>query len=154
MDHSTKSIAEFATRLTFDDLPAEVVHDCKRRIIDTIGCAIAAFDAEPSRIARAVAMRAPVANGATVIGTAHRTLPELAAFANAVASRYIEGNDTYPGGGGHPSDCLLPILAVAQADGASMKAAIAGIVLNAVLPGKDYEFGTDQQGDSSVNFKV
>ena len=58
MDHSTKSIAEFATRLTFDDLPAEVVHDCKRRIIDTIGCAIAAFDAEPVRIARAVATRA------------------------------------------------------------------------------------------------
>ena len=33
-------------------------------------------------------------------------------------------------------------------------AAIAGIVLNAVLPGKDYEFGTDQKGDTSVNFKV
>ncbi|AMN39521.1 MmgE/PrpD family protein [Rhodoplanes sp. Z2-YC6860] len=129
MDHSTQSIAEFATRLTFEDLPPEVVHDCKRRIIDTIGCAIAAFDAEPARIARAVATRASVANGAAVIGTAHRTLPELAAFANAVASRYIEGNDTYPGGGGHPSDCLLPILAVAQASGANMKAAITGIVL-------------------------
>ncbi len=58
MDHSTKSIAEFAARLSYADLPAEVVHDCKRRIIDTIGCAIAAFDEEPSRIARAVAMRA------------------------------------------------------------------------------------------------
>ena len=33
-------------------------------------------------------------------------------------------------------------------------AAIVGILLNAVLPGKDYEFGTDQQGDSSVSFKV
>src|SRR5258708_18049523 len=129
MDHSTKSIAEFAHRLTFEDLPAEVVHDCKRRIIDTIGCAIAAFDAAPPRIARAVAMRATMDNGATVIGTTHRTLPELAAFANSVASRYIEGNDTYPGGGGHPSDCLLPILAVAQTCGASMKQAITGIVL-------------------------
>ncbi len=58
MDHSTKSIAEFASRLDYADLPAEVVHDCKRRIIDTIGCAIAAFDEEPVRIARAVAMRA------------------------------------------------------------------------------------------------
>src|ERR1051325_6965314 len=91
MDHSTRSIAEFATRLTYEDLPAEVIHDCKRRIIDTIGCAIAACDAEPARIARAVAARAPVKDGATVIGTAHRTLPELAAFANAVASRTIEG---------------------------------------------------------------
>lgn len=33
-------------------------------------------------------------------------------------------------------------------------AAIVGIVLNAVLPGKDYEFGSDEQGDTAVNFKV
>ena len=33
-------------------------------------------------------------------------------------------------------------------------AALVGIILNAVLPGKDYEFGTDLQGDTSVNFKV
>ena len=33
-------------------------------------------------------------------------------------------------------------------------AAIAGILLNAILPGKDYEFGSDLQGDTSVNFKV
>ena len=31
-------------------------------------------------------------------------------------------------------------------------AAIVGIVMNAVLPGKDYEFGTNEQGDTSVNF--
>ncbi len=33
-------------------------------------------------------------------------------------------------------------------------AAIVGIVLNAVLPGKDYVFGKDLQGDTSVNFEV
>ena len=33
-------------------------------------------------------------------------------------------------------------------------AAIVGIALNAILPGKDYEFGSDLQGDTSVNFKV
>ena len=32
--------------------------------------------------------------------------------------------------------------------------AIVGILLNAILPGKDYEFGSDQQGDKSVNFIV
>ncbi len=31
-------------------------------------------------------------------------------------------------------------------------AALVGIILNAVLPGKDYEFGKDLQGDTSVNF--
>ena len=33
-------------------------------------------------------------------------------------------------------------------------AAIAGIVLNAILPGNDYVFGKNDQGDKSVNFKV
>jgi len=33
-------------------------------------------------------------------------------------------------------------------------AAIVGILLNAILPHNDYEFGKDQQGDTSVNFKV
>ena len=33
-------------------------------------------------------------------------------------------------------------------------AAIVGIALNAVLPGKDYEFGRDFQGDTSVDFEV
>lgn len=31
-------------------------------------------------------------------------------------------------------------------------AALVGILLNAILPGKDYEFGKDLQGDTSVNF--
>ncbi len=33
-------------------------------------------------------------------------------------------------------------------------AALVGILLNAVLPGNDYEFGTNDLGDTSVNFKV
>ena len=33
-------------------------------------------------------------------------------------------------------------------------AAVVGIILNAILPGKDYEFGSDQQGDTAVNFHV
>ncbi len=32
--------------------------------------------------------------------------------------------------------------------------ALVGIILNAVLPGNDYEFGKDKQGDESVDFKV
>ncbi len=33
-------------------------------------------------------------------------------------------------------------------------AAVVGIVLNAILPGNDYVFGANKQGDTSVNFKV
>ena len=31
-------------------------------------------------------------------------------------------------------------------------AALAGIILNAILPGMDYEFGANEQGDTAVNF--
>ena len=33
-------------------------------------------------------------------------------------------------------------------------AAVVGIALNAILPGNDYVFGANKQGDTSVNFKV
>ena len=33
-------------------------------------------------------------------------------------------------------------------------AALCGVILNAILPGNDYEFGTDLKGDTAVNFEV
>ncbi len=33
-------------------------------------------------------------------------------------------------------------------------ASLVGIILNAILPGNDYKFGENEQGDQSVNFKV
>ena len=33
-------------------------------------------------------------------------------------------------------------------------ASLVGIILNAVLPGNDYKFGENKQGDEAVNFKV
>ena len=33
-------------------------------------------------------------------------------------------------------------------------ASLVGIILNAVLPGNDYKFGANEQGDQAVNFKV
>lgn len=113
----------------FAQLPAAVVHECKRRVIDTLGCALGAYHAEPSQIARSIASRARAAAGARVLGTAHRAPPELAAFANGVMARYLDGNDTYPGGGGHPSDMIAAVLAAADAAGADGRTAIAAITL-------------------------
>jgi len=130
MDSTVERIVDLAMALRFADLPAAVVHDCKRRVIDTLGCGLGAFDETPVRIARTLATRAaPERAGALILGTAQRTLPELAAFANGVACRFLDGNDTYPGGGGHPSDVIAPVLAVAEAAGRDGASAITGIVL-------------------------
>jgi 2-methylcitrate dehydratase len=127
-DATIRRIADFACGLTYSDLPPAAIHACKRRIADTLACAVAAFDAEPSRIARALAVRGDVAAGARVLGTARRALPELAAFANATMARYLDGNDCFPGGGGHPSGVIAPALAAAQVAGADARAVIAAIV--------------------------
>jgi 2-methylcitrate dehydratase len=129
MDSTIRAIADYTLGITYSDLPADVVHDCKRRVLDTLGCGLGAFHAEPCRIARTVAMRANVPDGAYVLGTGHRTLPDLAAFANGIMARYIEGNDVYHGGGGHPSDVIPAVLAVADAAGVDGKAAITATVV-------------------------
>ena len=47
---------------------------------------------------------------------------------------------------------VIPIGSVTISLSGLAVAALVGIVMNAVLPGKDYEFGANEQGDTSVNF--
>ncbi|MBI3609489.1 MAG: MmgE/PrpD family protein [Nitrospirae bacterium] len=125
-----EQLAAFAHRLTLNDLPEDVVREAKRRVIDSIGCAIGAFDSEPCRIAREVARAVKSRYPATLLGTMHASAPDLAAFANGTMIRYLDYNDTYlskePA---HPSDNIAAALAVAEAEGADGKALIASIIV-------------------------
>ena len=47
---------------------------------------------------------------------------------------------------------LIPVGSVTISMSGLAVAALVGIFMNAVLPGKAYEFGTNEQGDTSVNF--
>ena len=128
MDATIERIAAYATALDFSSLPENAVHETRRRIIDALGCGLGGYDDEPCVIARNLASRVEAKDGARILGTNHRTLPELATFANGVMVRYLDGNDTLPGGGGHPSDVIAPMLAVAEArkrDGEALITAIA-----------------------------
>lgn len=129
MDATIQRIADYACGLRFEDLGDETVHQAKRRIIDTVGCVLGGYDAAPCRIARNIAARALTEPGARIIGMPHRTLPELATFANGVMGRYLDGNDTFPGGGGHPSDTIAAAFAMAEVIGTSGRDTIAAIVL-------------------------
>src|SRR5262245_51923793 len=130
MDSKVGFMADYAYSLKYADIPEAVVNHCKRVVVDTFGVALAAFDAEPSRIAREIAQRTSVPSGAQIIDASHRTLPELAAFANGVMVRYLDGNDAYPGhSGGHVSDTIPAILAIADITRAHGKAIITSIVL-------------------------
>src|SRR5262245_9372459 len=103
-DQLAGRLARYADQLRYGDLDAATIERVKAHLIDTLGCAIAAFDERPVRICREVAL-APGGGPATVIGTNRRTAPDLAAFANGAALRYYDLNDFYVARQiGHPSD--------------------------------------------------
>lgn len=124
MDATTGRLVDYAMGLEFRSLPGEAVHECKRRLIDTFACAIAAYDEPLCRTARAVAKRYSTNAGASVWGCGWQTMPDAAAFANGVMLRFHDISDVYRvKSGGHPSDVISGIVAVGEAvhaDGASV----------------------------------
>ena len=59
-------LANYACSLKFEDLSKNVVHEVKRRVIDSLGCALGAWNEEPCEIARKVVSDFSAKNGATV----------------------------------------------------------------------------------------
>lgn len=123
-------LAHYAQSISYGRLPGPVVHEVKRRILDSLGCAFGAWNAPPCQIARRIAQAVRVPRGATLWGTASRAQPELAAFANGALVRYLDFNDTYlskePA---HPSDNLAAVLAVGETAHASGKQVIEALTL-------------------------
>jgi 2-methylcitrate dehydratase len=116
-----ETLAAYAARLRYEDLPAEIVRTVKRTVLDTIGCAIGAYQAGPSQIAIKLASGVSATNAATVFCSGTRTSHDLAVFANGVMIRYLDFNDGYitPLGGGHPSDTLASLISSAEVAGRS-----------------------------------
>ena len=116
-----QTLADYAVKLRYEDLPAEVVRTVKRTIIDTIGCAIGGYEAGPSQIAIKLARNVSATQGATIFCSGAKTSHDLAVFANGVMIRFLDFNDGYitPKGGGHPSDTLASLLSTAEVTGAS-----------------------------------
>ena len=123
MDGVLNFLSNYGYALNYADLSDSLVHQVKRRMIDTLGCAMGCYDMEPPRMARAHALEAVSTPGSTVLGTRHKTTPELAAFANGVMVRYLDFNDTsMSGNAGHPSDNIPAVLAAAEYAGATFRA--------------------------------
>src|ERR671924_1725029 len=130
MDHTTELLSTYACRLTYQDLPPEVVHQVKRTLVDTFGCALGGFSAEPSTIARRLASRVTSNLPSRIVGTKNDSAPDMAGFANGVMVRYLDCNDSYfSPGGGHPSDMIPAALALADPLGCGGRTVITAIVL-------------------------
>jgi 2-methylcitrate dehydratase len=125
-------LARYATGLTYDDLPEDVIRLAKRAILDTIGCAFGGYAAQPSQIAIRLASDVSAKQAATLLLSGTRTSPDLAAFANGVMIRYLDFNDAFVSlthGAGHPSDTIAALLATAELTGRSGRDLVAATVL-------------------------
>lgn len=133
MDRTTDTLATYASDLRYEDLSPAAIHAAKRSLIDSLGCALGAFHAEPIEALRGLARLSSAAQPATIIGTEIRSTPEMAAFANGAMVRYLDFSDDYFGGAGdvgpHPSDNIASVLAAAESAGADGRALLTGIII-------------------------
>ena len=113
-----RRIAQWVSDLAYDQLDQQSVHEVKRRIIDSIACALGGYFSPPAKILRAFALAENDTRAGIVLGTNHSSSPQRTTFANGTMIRYLDCNDTYlslePA---HPSDNLAAAIAVAQAAG-------------------------------------
>ena len=129
MDNTTRTLAEYVTRLSYERLQPDTIREAKKRLIDSIGCALGGFDSEPAALARRLAAKTSGQPQAHVLGTGASTSMEMAAFTNSIMVRYLDFNDTYVSvGSGHPSDMIAACLAVADALKADGKRTLLSIV--------------------------
>ena len=76
--------------LSFEDLSQQAINQAKRRITDTIGGALGAFEAKPVKIAKAVVPKVKSGRSARIWGSLEKSTPEGAAFANGTMLRYLD----------------------------------------------------------------
>src|SRR5947208_10409933 len=122
-------LADYACQLRYEDLPESVVHETKRRFIDSLSTAVGAMSADAYAIARRCALRVQGNPGAGLLGGG-RSSAEWATFVNGLLIRYLDYNDTYlslePA---HPSDNLAAVLTVGDMTQAGGRELITAAVL-------------------------
>jgi 2-methylcitrate dehydratase len=125
-----EKLADYVHSTNYNVVPENVIHETKKRIIDSLGCGIGAFNEEPVKISRKVAQAARDSRGSTLFGTRKKTTPYLATLVNGIMVRYFDYNDTYlsrePA---HPSDNIGPCFSVAESEHATGKDLLLSIIL-------------------------
>ena len=116
---STRMV-RWASALDFDRLPAEVRHESRRALVDSIGCAIGGYGCDAHLIAARMLKKLGGNTEATVIGSGDKASVMNAAVLNGIMLRYLDYNDVYvvPVGkmvaGGHLGEVIPGALAMAE----------------------------------------
>jgi 2-methylcitrate dehydratase PrpD len=97
-DHSVSSaLAAFAAGVRTENLPADVVQQAVRCLVDWLGCTIAgAATSESARVrAGILALDPDGSRAAAIVGTGQRASAGYAALANGIAAHLLDFDDTF-----------------------------------------------------------
>src|SRR6266511_3899997 len=81
-DNPTRDLARFAVETRYEDLPDSVIHETKRILMDSIGCAIGALTIDKGKMSVSMAKRLGGRPEATIFGTGDKVSLTTAALAN------------------------------------------------------------------------
>ena len=130
MEKITAPMARWAATLAYSDLSPAAVHEAKRFLLDSLGCALGGYLQHDVKIALAVLDETAGRGPATVIGTGRRLDPVSAALANALMVRVMDYNDIYwKQDPSHPSDIIPAAIACCERAGGDGRELIVGIAL-------------------------
>ena len=116
-DQLLHSLAAFTCKLP-TTLDAPATEAALAVVQDSLAVALGALRHPAAQAGRCYARHAQVKQGATLWGSGECVPAELAALVNAVPLRGYDYNDLYIGrSGGHPSDILPGVMALAEARG-------------------------------------
>lgn len=132
MESPTQELLNFVIGARFEHLPAEVVHEAKRIILDSIGVAIAGLKMDKGRYGMALAKRFGKSAESAILGTRERVSCSGAAFANSELINAMDYDaDIFPT---HAPPALIPAsLALGESVGASGKDMILSIALGSEI---------------------
>ncbi len=106
----TRVLADFVVRTRFEDLPAAVVAQAKRCMLDCLGVALRGGEEPLAKAQAALLERAAPRGPATVWASPRRTGILEAALVNGTLSHALDFDDTYQPVPIHPSAPLVPAL--------------------------------------------
>ena len=130
MSSLSHKMAEFAINLKYEDIPTEAIHEAKRFLLDSVGCALAATKNEDMQAMYRFTEKLGGTPEATIIGTGDKTNAPNATLMNCLLTRALDYNDIYwENDPAHPSDIIGAALAAAEANGKNGRDALIAIVI-------------------------
>ena len=137
LEHATRDLATFASRLKYEDIPAAALERIRDSTLDSIGCCLHGVTLPWTRKVQEMVLAEGATPVASIFGGGGKTSVSQAVLVNATAGHAFELDDIHKESIVHPGSLAIPV-AVALAEAAG---GVSGRdLITAMVAG--YEIGT------------